>query len=116
MPLVDAPIAALGSSFILPMDSESLPRDPTDKSVEPANQRAFQAPANALKSSAAASLTARALVLSCQQFADTYHPPPKILEDLRRLAAMAAFTADASGMHWDGCQGHGSRCDSQEVA
>lgn len=40
-PLVDAPMAALGSSPVLPADSDSLPKDHVDRKIELAAKKGF---------------------------------------------------------------------------
>ncbi|KAJ6653882.1 hypothetical protein lerEdw1_008630 [Lerista edwardsae] len=51
VPTVDAPVAALSSSAVLPPEGEGGPKDPCDKQVEAALKRNFQFTAGALRAS-----------------------------------------------------------------
>lgn len=70
LPLIDAPVEDLGSSFVLICDSEGFRKDPVDWKIEMALRKAFEALAASLRASIAASLFTRASVLWIQVVMD----------------------------------------------
>lgn len=71
-------MAALGSPSVLPLDTESLPKDHVDKKIEMAARKAFQASAVALQASAIGSLFAWASVLWIKDMLKQYEIPPQV--------------------------------------
>ncbi|KAJ6665841.1 hypothetical protein lerEdw1_001313 [Lerista edwardsae] len=69
LPAIDAPVAALGSTSVLPTDSEGLPKDAVDSCIEMAVRKGFEAAAGALKASERQdrfrTLTTKILQLNC---------------------------------------------------
>lgn len=63
LPVVDAPVDAIGSSSVLPTDSEGLPKDPVDRRIEMAVRKSFEVAAGTLKASVASSLFIRVTYL-----------------------------------------------------
>ncbi|KAJ6667546.1 hypothetical protein lerEdw1_016667 [Lerista edwardsae] len=78
-PVVDAPVAAIGSSSVLPVDSDGLPRDPVDRRIEQAVQRAFDAAAGSLRASVAGSMFSRAVFLWIRELLADFDVPAEPL-------------------------------------
>lgn len=96
LPVVDEPVAALGSPSVLPSDSEGFPKDQVDKRIKTSVRRAFEPVTRALKVSVASSLAARAMVLWCQCYVEQNEFSSTILADIREIAATTAFIANTS--------------------
>ncbi|KAJ6662685.1 hypothetical protein lerEdw1_011325 [Lerista edwardsae] len=78
-PVVDAPVAAIGSSSVLPVDSDGLPRDPVDRRIEQAVRRAFDAAAGSLRASVAGSMFSRAVFLWIRELLADFDVPAEPL-------------------------------------
>ncbi|KAJ6653112.1 hypothetical protein lerEdw1_010198 [Lerista edwardsae] len=77
-PVVDAPVAAIGSSSVLPVDSDGLPRDPVDRRIEQAVRRAFDAAAGSLRASVAGSMFSRAVFLWIRELLADFDVPAEM--------------------------------------
>ncbi|KAJ6663967.1 hypothetical protein lerEdw1_008921 [Lerista edwardsae] len=95
-PVVDAPVAAIGSSSVLPVDSDGLPRDPVDRRIEQAVRRAFDAAAGSLRASVAGSMFSRAVFLWIRELLADFDVPAEVRKDLKKIEAASAFAADAT--------------------
>ncbi|KAJ6658438.1 hypothetical protein lerEdw1_020142 [Lerista edwardsae] len=96
LPVVDAPVVALGSSSILPVDSEGLPRDSVDRRIEMAVHRAFESAAGALRVSVAGSMFARAVFLWTRDLLTQFDIPD---EDFSCDMPIATATVKALQVH-----------------
>ncbi|KAJ6661856.1 hypothetical protein lerEdw1_013027 [Lerista edwardsae] len=92
-PVVDAPVAAIGSSSVLPVDSDGLPRDPVDRRIEQAVRRAFDAAAGSLRASVAGSMFSRAVFLWIRELLADFDVPAE-----GQLPAKASFTLDEQNL------------------
>ncbi|KAJ6653732.1 hypothetical protein lerEdw1_008758, partial [Lerista edwardsae] len=95
-PVVDAPVAAIGSSSVLPVDSDGLPRDPVDRRIEQAVRRAFDAAAGSLRASVAGSMFSRAVFLWIRELLADFDVPAEVRKDLKKIEAASAFAAEAT--------------------
>ncbi|KAJ6668811.1 hypothetical protein lerEdw1_012295 [Lerista edwardsae] len=99
-PVVDAPVAAIGSSSVLPVDSDGLPRDPVDRRIEQAVRRAFDAAAGSLRASVAGSMFSRAVFLWIRELLADFdvpaegHEPVLLRTQYRCHPAISAITND----------------------
>lgn len=108
LPLVDAPVAALGAPSILLSDSEGFPRDVADKRIETAARRCFDAFACALKVTISASLFSRAAWVWINDLVQKYAIPNQALSELKKISLASAFASDATAERYSmECQGNG---------
>ncbi|XP_054830377.1 uncharacterized protein LOC129326238 [Eublepharis macularius] len=97
LPTVDDPVSILATSSILPMDAEGVPKDPSDKKIEQALRRNYEASSAALRASATASLFARAAYTWASDLAAAGSEVPKdIKNEAKKIALTSAFAADAT--------------------
>ncbi|KAJ6658850.1 hypothetical protein lerEdw1_019773 [Lerista edwardsae] len=96
LPVVDAPVAALGSACVLPTDFDGMPKDVVDRRIEVAIHKTFDAAAGSLRASAVGSLFARASYLWTRDLLKNFEIPEEARREINKISTAAAFVADAT--------------------
>lgn len=96
LPLVDAPVAVLGSPSVLPTVSKGVPKDSMDKIIELAARKAFNASSGALRALVEATLASGVLILWLQHFSEQHKLSSEAWADLHKMALADAYAADVT--------------------
>lgn len=92
--MVDEPVPSLCSS-VLPMDADGLPKDPSNRRIEQALCRDFEASVTSLKASTVCGLFARAAKAS-DLAAGESDIPKELKDEIKKAVLASAIAADAS--------------------